>query len=76
MATYTSEQIDKILKSMVEAAEDMRPVWEEWQEETGFGNAVHKAYKNHAASTLLYEDIRDMKPQALSPRIVPEATMM
>ena len=30
-------------------------------EETGFGNAVHKAYKNHAASTLLYEDIRDMK---------------
>ena len=31
MATYTSEQIDKILKSMVEAAEEHAPVWEEWQ---------------------------------------------
>lgn len=62
MATYTSEQIDKILKSMVEAAEEhVACLGRMAVEETGFGNAVHKAYKNHAASTLLYEDIRDMK---------------
>lgn len=62
MATYTSEQIDKILKSMVEAAEEHAACLGRMAvEETGFGNAVHKAYKNHAASTLLYEDIRDMK---------------
>ena len=62
MATYTSEQIDKILKSMVEAAEEHAACLGKMAvEETGFGNAVHKAYKNHAASTLLYEDIRDMK---------------
>ena len=30
-------------------------------EETGFGKVLDKTYKNHAASTLLYEDIRDMK---------------
>ena len=30
-------------------------------EETGFGKAEDKAYKNHAASTLLYEEIKDMK---------------
>ena len=73
MATYTSEQIDKILKSMVEAAEEHAACLGRMAvEETGFGNAVHKAYKNHAASTLLYEDIRDMKTVALSPRIVPE----
>lgn len=62
MATYTSEQIDKILKSMVEAAEEHAACLGRMAvEETGFGNAVHKAYKNHVASTLLYEDIRDMK---------------
>ena len=30
-------------------------------EETGFGKAEDKAYKNHAASTLLYEEIKDLK---------------
>ncbi len=62
IAAYTSEQIDRILKSMVAAAEENAVCLAKMAvEETGFGKALHKAYKNHAASTLLYEDIRDMK---------------
>lgn len=62
MASYTSQQIDKILKSMVEAAEAHAACLARMAvEETGFGKALHKAYKNHAAAALLYEDIRDMK---------------
>ena len=30
-------------------------------EETGFGKAEDKVYKNHAASTLVYNYIKDMK---------------
>lgn len=62
MASYTSQQIDKILKSMVEAAEAHAACLARMAvEETGFGKVLHKAYKNHAAAALLYEDIRDMK---------------
>ena len=62
MAGYTSEQIDRILKSMVEAArEHAACLGKIAVEETGFGKALDKAYKNHAASVLLYEDIKDMK---------------
>ena len=62
MAGYTSEQIDRILKSMVEAAREHAACLGRMAvEETGFGKALDKAYKNHAASVLLYEDIRDMK---------------
>ena len=62
MAGYTSEQIDRILKSMVEAARKHAACLGKMAvEETGFGKALDKAYKNHAASVLLYEDIKDMK---------------
>lgn len=62
MAGYTSEQIDRILKSMVEAAREHAACLGKMAvEETGFGKALDKAYKNHAASVLLYKDIKDMK---------------
>ena len=62
MAGYTSEQIDRILKSMVEAAREHAACLGKMAvEETGFGKALDKAYNNHAASVLLYEDIKDMK---------------
>ena len=62
MACMTEEQIDRILRSMIEAAEEHAACLAKMAvEETGFGKVLDKAYKNHAASTLLYEDIRDMK---------------
>lgn len=62
MACMTAEQIDRILRSMIEAAEEHAACLAKMAvEETGFGKVLDKAYKNHAASTLLYEDIRDMK---------------
>ena len=41
----------------------MQDAWQRWlwMVKTGFGKVLDKAYKNHAASTLLYENIRDMK---------------
>ena len=62
MAEYTEEQIDRILRSMVEAAEANAEMLAKMAvEETGFGKVLDKTYKNHAAATLLYENIRDMK---------------
>lgn len=62
MAGYTEEQIDRILKSMVKAAEEHAACLAEMAvEETGFGKVLDKTYKNHAAATLLYDDIKDMK---------------
>ena len=44
MASYTSQQIDKILKSMVEAAEAHAACLARMAvEETGFGKVLHKA---------------------------------
>lgn len=62
MGGYTAEQIDRILKNMVQAArENAFRLAQMAVEETGFGVAEDKAYKNHAASTLLYEEIKDLK---------------
>lgn len=62
LAGYTAEKIDRILKNMVKAAqENAFRLAQMAVEETGFGIMEDKAYKNHAASTLLYEDIKDMK---------------
>ena len=62
MATYSQEQIEVILQNMVRAAEEHAVCLGKMAaEETGFGKAEDKAYKNHAASTLLYEEIKDMK---------------
>lgn len=62
IATYTEEQIDKILRNMVKVAEEhVVDLAKMAVEETGFGKVRDKAYKNHMASGLLYEAIKDMK---------------
>lgn len=62
IAEYTEAQIDKILQNMVEAAESHAVCLGKMAvEETGFGKAEDKAYKNHLASTILYSKIKDMK---------------
>ena len=62
MAGYTSGQIDMILQNMVRTAEAHGACLARMAvEETGFGKVLDKTYKNHAASTLLYNDIKDMK---------------
>lgn len=62
IATYTEEQIDKILCNMVRVArENAVSLAKLAVEETGFGKVEDKTYKNHMASVLLYEAIKDMK---------------
>lgn len=62
IANYTEEQIDRILCSMVRAAEaNAVSLAKMAVEETGFGKVEDKAYKNHMASTLVYNAIKDMK---------------
>ena len=62
LATYTEEQIDRIIRNMVRVAEENAvPLAQMAVEETGFGKVADKAYKNHMASTLLYDAIKDMK---------------
>lgn len=61
-ATFTQEQVDTILKSMKESAEKFSVCLAKAAvDETGFGKVADKAYKNHAAGTLLYEQIKDEK---------------
>lgn len=60
IAHFTEEQIDRILRRMVEVAEENAEKLAEMAvEETGFGIARDKTYKNHMASGLLYEQIKD-----------------
>ncbi|NFR85579.1 acetaldehyde dehydrogenase (acetylating) [Clostridium sp. ZS2] len=62
IADYTEEQIDKILCNMVKAAEANAVCLAQMAvEETGFGKVEDKTYKNHMASTILYDSIKDMK---------------
>lgn len=76
MASYSEEQIDKILKSMVEAAKRHAVSLAKMAvEETGFGKAIDKTYKNHAASVLLYEDIKDMKTVGIIEEDTAKGTM-
>ena len=59
---YDEEQIDKIIRNMVKTAEEH--TFELAQiavKETGFGVVNDKMYKNHMASGMLYESIKDMK---------------
>lgn len=66
IAKYTEEQIDKILRNMVKVAEEHALELAQLAvEETGFGKVPDKAYKNHAASTLVYNYIKDMKTQGV-----------
>ncbi|CAH2213937.1 acetaldehyde dehydrogenase (acetylating) [Tepidibacter aestuarii] len=62
IADYTEEQIDKILCNMVRVAkENAVSLAKTAVEETGFGNAEDKTYKNHMSSVILYNEIKDMK---------------
>lgn len=62
LANYTEEQIDKILCNMVKVAkENAVSLAKMAVEETGFGRFEDKTYKNHMASVLLYDSIKDMK---------------
>ncbi|WP_251158570.1 acetaldehyde dehydrogenase (acetylating) [Caniella muris] len=62
IAGYDGRQIDRILRAMVEAAEAHgEELGAMAVEETGFGVAEDKAYKNHMASGLLYEQIKDKR---------------
>lgn len=62
ISDYTEEQIDKILLNIVRVAEQNKENLAELAvEETGFGKASDKVYKNHMASTIVYDQIKDMK---------------
>lgn len=62
IADYNEEQIDKILRNMVRVAEENAACLAQMAvEETGFGKAEDKTFKNHLASTILYDSIKDMK---------------
>ena len=57
---YSYEQIDRIIFAVMEAAErNAKMLAEMAVEETGFGLVEDKLYKNHMASGLLYEEIKD-----------------
>ena len=59
---YDEEQIDKIIRNMVKTAEEHAfELAQMAVEETGFGVVNDKMYKNHMASRMLYESIKDMK---------------
>jgi len=61
-STFTQEQVDDILKAMSVAGEEHAVELAKMAvEDTGFGNVPDKTYKNHAAATLLYEQIKDQK---------------
>ncbi|MSS63729.1 acetaldehyde dehydrogenase (acetylating) [Velocimicrobium porci] len=62
LADYTEEQIDCILRSMVEAANEHAGCLAKMAvEETGFGKIEDKTYKNHMASSIVYDAIKSMK---------------
>lgn len=62
LADYTEEQINKILCNMVKVAkENAVSLAKMAVEETGFGKVEDKTYKNHMASVILYDSIKDMK---------------
>lgn len=62
LAKFNSEQIDKIIRNMVKAAEDNAVSLAKMAvEETGFGKVEDKVFKNRFASTELYRFIKPMQ---------------
>lgn len=62
LANYTEEQIDRIICNMVKVARENAVCLAKMAvEETGFGKVEDKTYKNHMASVILYDAIKDMK---------------
>lgn len=75
-AEFSEEQVDRILKNMVRTAEEHSVELARMAvEDTGFGKVEDKTYKNHAASTLVYNYIKDMKCAGII-REDPAAKMM
>ena len=61
-ASYSQEQVDRIVKAIAEAcAAQAEPLAKMAVEETGFGVWQDKVLKNLLGSTMTYESIRDMK---------------
>lgn len=59
---FTEEQVDNILQAMVKVAEQNAEYLAKLAvEETGFGKVVDKITKNQLASTILYNDIKNLK---------------
>ncbi|UUV98074.1 acetaldehyde dehydrogenase (acetylating) [Vagococcus luciliae] len=62
ISTFSQEQIDHILQKMVQVvSQQSSNLAQRAVEETGFGKVMDKMYKNHAASTLLYDEIKNEK---------------
>lgn len=62
LKNYTFDQIDRIIKAIAEAGEiHAKELAEIAVEETGFGKVEDKIYKNHMASGLLYEEIKNQQ---------------
>ncbi|ABR49941.1 acetaldehyde dehydrogenase (acetylating) [Alkaliphilus metalliredigens QYMF] len=62
ISEYSKEQIEKIICNMVKVAKENAVMLAEMAvDETGFGTVKDKTYKNHMASVMLYEEIKDMK---------------
>ncbi|MGT2800337.1 acetaldehyde dehydrogenase (acetylating) [Streptococcus marmotae] len=66
IATFSDAQIDAILRHIVKTVEANAYYLADMAvEETGFGKLADKAYKNYAASRLLYEEIKDYKTSGI-----------
>lgn len=66
MNDLSDQQIDKIIRNMIKVAEENALMLGRMAvEDTGFGKAEDKAYKNHMASTLLYESIKNNKVRGI-----------
>ncbi|MDO0822160.1 acetaldehyde dehydrogenase (acetylating) [Desulfosporosinus nitroreducens] len=62
LAKFNGEQIEKIIRNMVKVAEENAVSLANLAvEETGFGKVEDKIFKNHFASTELYEFIKPMQ---------------
>ncbi|MCG8531531.1 MAG: acetaldehyde dehydrogenase (acetylating), partial [Desulfovibrionales bacterium] len=63
---YTEDLIDKILCNMVRVAKAHAVELARMAvEDTGFGKVEDKTYKNHMASVLLYDSIKNMKTSGI-----------
>ncbi|MDE1692106.1 acetaldehyde dehydrogenase (acetylating) [Streptococcus suis] len=66
IAYFSDEQIDAILKNIVKAVETNAYYLADLAvEETGFGKLEDKAFKNYAASTLLYDEIKEYQTSGI-----------
>lgn len=62
ISDYSEEQINKIILNMVRVAKENEECLAKMAvEETGFGKIEDKKFKNHLASTILYDSIKNMK---------------